>query len=193
MIRVFLLFLFVFSACSNANNHKKYFVCDVLPDDFREKVNPNRPFDGALNYWDRTFYYHKTADGDYETHFPLYGGTPLGIKLNDDVLSGAYLKVAREQRGFYREIFDVYRFDMKKRILVHSYVYYMKKEDYDKNLSSPSFVPDNHPFLFDMIDREAPENYKKIGWDKTKWQCYEMSYFRYLKFQLKSILYLFTA
>ena len=117
----------------------------------------------------------------------------MGIKLNGDILSNAYLRFSREQQGFHREKFDVYRIDIKTRVLTHSYVYYVSLEDYNKNFNNSDFMPHNQPLLFDLINRKAPENYVKIGWDKTKWQCYEISYFRYLLFMSKNILFLFTA
>ena len=188
----FFYFFFIFNSCTQADE-EKYFVCDILPDDFKKEVDPNRPFDGVLSYSDRTFYYKKTNSGHYEAYFPLYGGTALGIKLNGDILSNAYLRFSREQQGFHREKFDVYQIDIKTRVLTHSYVYYVSLEDYNKNFNNSDFVPYNQPLLFDLINRKAPENYVKIGWDKTKWQCYEISYFRYLLFMLKNILFLFTA
>ena len=54
-------------------------------------------------------------------------------------------------------------------------------------------MPYNQPLLFDLVNRKAPKNYKKIGWDKTKWQCYEISYFRYLIFLFKSFFHITAA
>ncbi len=184
------LFIFTLSTCTRANE-VKYFICDILPEDLKKEVDPNRPFDGVRNYFDRSFFYKKKPTGEYSGF--SYGGSSLGIQLKGDILSTAYLKTAREQQGYYREIFDVYRFHIKKRMLIHSYVYYISLKDYNKNFNNPSFVPYNKPFLFDLIPRKAPEDYVKIGWDKTRWQCYEVSYLKYFIFNLKGLLYLFTA
>ena len=187
---LFFLFIFVFNACSRAGE-EKYFVCDMLRGDLKAEVDPNRPFDGALTYFDSMFSYKKKSNDEYSGFF--YEGASLGVQLNGDTLSSAHLGTAHEQQGYYREIFDVYRFHIKKRILIHSYVYYVDPKDYNKNFNNSLFVPYNNPLLFELVPRKAPENYVKIGWDKTKWQCYEVSSFKYFIFRLKSLLYLFTA
>ncbi|MGI9549436.1 MAG: hypothetical protein ACR2M7_05655, partial [Bdellovibrionales bacterium] len=116
-----ILLLFVFNACS-ADSNKKYFICDSL-----KKVNHQgkKKFDGTLDYWDRMFTYEKKNNGEYEASFPLYGGEPVGIKFKDGLLSGVYLSQKGTQTGEYRELYNVYRFDMQKKLLIHSYAYYV--------------------------------------------------------------------
>ena len=111
----------------------------------------------------------------------------MGIKFNKEegIISNSYLTTARKQRGFYREIFDVFRFHIKTRVLTHSYTYYLHPEDFNKNFNNDMFVPYNFPFLFALIEKEPPEGYVRIGWDKTRWQCYNISYFKYWSFKIK--------
>ena len=178
--------MFFFSSCSKANGDKHYFVCDI--DD--EKKSP-KFFDGKLNYFDSMVEYEKTGPGKYKTSL---GGGPggLGLQFKDNVLSEAYLTFTGEQRGFYTEIFDVYRFDLETRVLIHSYVYYLLQDDFDKSFPA-SLLDRNQPLLFDLISRKAPKGYMKIGWDKTRWQCYEISSWKYLKYLFFSLAFLFTA
>ena len=171
----------MFSSYAHSDD-KKYFVCDIL-DDLEKDVDLSRSFDGELNYFDSVFHYEKTDDG-YSTGF----GREL--KLKGDVLYRADLSESGERTGFYREFFTVFRMDIEKQVLIKSYVYYVHPDD---SMNSPEFLQYNQPFLFDFMDREAPENYVKIGWDKTKWQCYEISRFKYFMFHLKMILFFFTA
>ncbi len=185
------MFFALFSFCSSAKE-KHFFICDFLRSAFKTGIDPLRPFDGALSYFDRTFYYSKAGKKLYTANFS-YRGELLDLRLSKNVLSSAYLTTAREQQGFYREIFDVYRFNIKTNVLIHSYVYYVHPKDYSKNFNSSDFVPYNQPLLFDLINRPAPESYRKIGWDKTAWQCYSLSFFKYLFFRLKELLSLLTA
>ena len=176
--------LVVFSSCSQGSSETKHFVCDVL-NDLNAPVDPKRPFDGKFDYFDRIFYYEKTGAGPYKAEFP---STKTPSRLSGDILSTAYLTASREQQGFYREIFDVYRFNIKTQILVHSYLYYVDPEDFNKNFNNPQFIPYNQPLLFDLVEKPAPENYVKIGWDKTKWRCYRISRFRYQYLSLFGVL-----
>ena len=188
----FIAFLFLaFSSCSRADG-AKHFVCDMLRNGFKKPVDPERPYDGKLHYFDRVFYWQKIGDGAYETGF-YSRGTGFDVKFSKGVLSRAFLQTARKQQGFYREIFDVYRFNTKENILIHSYVYYVDPEDFEKNFNNPHVTPYEHPPLYDLIEKTAPENYVKIGWDKTKWQCYEISRFKYWRLNWLGILTIFIS
>ena len=177
--------LLAFSSCSRAGG-AKHFVCDMLRDGFKKPLDPERPYDGKLNYFDCVFYWQKTG-GVYETGF-YSPGTGFDVRFKDGVLSRAFLRTAREQQGFYREIFDVYRFNTNEKTLIHSYVYYLDPEDFERNFNNPLFTPYEHPPLYDLIEKKPPENYVKIGWDKTKWQCYEISRFKYWRLNWVGIL-----
>ena len=180
-----ILSLFVFISCSRVEE-RGYFVCDFLGSPSKRKP-PKKKFD-EFSYFDRVFYYKKTSDGQYKTNFSIYGGTSTGFQRDKDTLSEAYLSTAREQQGFYREIFHVYRIHLKTRVLIHSYVYYLNPKDYETNFWDFESRVYNNPLLFDLIQREAPKDYVKIGWDKSVWQCYEVSYPRYLYFRIQNIL-----
>ncbi len=194
MKKLLILLLFV-SSCSNINK-SRYFVCDILNGNLEETIDPNRPFDGTLNYWDRVFYYKKIDEGQYEHNFAFshahefpFSDAGLGAQFNENILSDSYLETATKQGGFYREVFDVYRFNIETRMLTYSYVYYVSPEDYNKNFNKPLFTPYNNPLLFDLINKDAPRGYVKIGWDKTRWQCYNISHSKYLLLSLKFLMY----
>jgi len=186
-VKKLILILCFLSSCSQADGDKYYLVCDV--DD--EKKSPES-FDGKLNYFDSMVEYEKTGPGEYKASL---GGGPgsLGLQIKGNVLSEAYLKFTGERQGFYREMFDVYRFDLETRVLIHSYVYYISKKNFEKNFNIPLFMDQNLPLLFDLVPRKAPKGYVKIGWDKTRWQCYEISYWQNLKYMFFSLAFLFTA
>ena len=180
-----ILCVFVFISCSRTQK-RAHFVCDFLGNPSKKNL-PKKKFD-HFTYFDRVFYYEKTKSDQYKTNFSIYDGTSTGFQQDKDTLSEAYLVTARKQQGFYREIFHVYRIHLKTRVLIHSYVYYLNPEDYQTNFKDPSFRDYNNPLLFDLIQREAPKEYVKIGWDKSVWQCYEVSYLRYLYFCIQDIL-----
>jgi len=136
--------------------------------------------------------YEKTSQWGYKASLGTMSRA-LGLQFKDNILSEAYLISAGEQRSFYREIFDVYRFDLETLVLIHSYVYYISKKDFNKNFNIPLFTDHNQPLLFDLVPREAPKDYVKIGWDKTHWQCYEISSWKYLKYLFFSLAFIFTA
>ena len=185
-----IIILFFFSSCSQSNSDKHYFVCDKVKIDDENK-SP-KSFDGKLNYSDFMVQYEKTGSGEYKTSL---GGGPgrLGHQFKDNVLSEAYMTFAGEQQGFYREMFDVYRFDLETRVLIHSYVYYISKKNFDKHFNIPLFTDQNQPLLFDLVPRKAPKSYVKIGWDKTRWQCYEISSWKYLKYLFFALAFIFTV
>ncbi|MDE0119699.1 MAG: hypothetical protein OXM55_06815 [Bdellovibrionales bacterium] len=191
MIKIIIISLLFFASSACSGGDKKYFVCDFVWNGPKEsyKMDPNITFDGVFHGRDIIFYYEKTDSGQYKTHFPLYGGTELGLQLNGDILSNAYLN-APTSYGFYREKFDIYQFNFKTKIFTHSYFYYV---DPEKDLSSFRYLPDfkksHNPYLASLINREAPENDLKIGFDKTKWQCYEIPYFKYLRFKLEDAFF----
>ena len=166
--------VFAFSSCAETSSNEKYFICDVIEGDIRKKVDINKPYDGSLNYFDRVFSYNKAKDGSYTAQFSNEGSA-LGIKFQKGILSNAYLVKAREQQGFYREIFDVYYIDVNTNVLTHAYVYYLDPADYEKHFNNPQFVPYNKPYLFGLVNKAPPKNYVKIGWDKTRWLCYPSS------------------
>ena len=120
----------------------------------------------------------KTEDRNF------YSSRTFSIKAG--VFSKTDLIFKGKKEGFYREIFDVYHIDKKNNILTHSSVYYVSTDDYNKNFKEE--VNYNNPNLFDMIKRKPKKGYKKIGWNKTSWQCFEVSYFKYLTFNLLSPL-----
>ena len=162
-------------------------MCDFLKHAFKKGVDSARPFDGEFDYFDRTFSYTKLKDDSYEARFSVYG-KPQGFQFKENTLSESYLTTARKQQGFYREVFDVYRINVEAKVLVHSYVYYLHPEDYNKNFNKPEFTSYNQPSLFDLVNRKTPEGYVKIGWDKTKWQCYDVSYFKYLLLSVEEFI-----
>lgn len=161
---------------------KKYFVCDVL----KEEAIPSSSFDGKMNWFDVVIHYEKTDQGKYKASLGN-GGRGLGLRFEDNILSSAYLERAGEQQNvygelFYRETFSLFRFDLESQILIQSYVYYVSKDDYNKNFNEPLFTSKNKPFLFDLVPRKAPKDYVKIAWDKSRWKCHEISFWRYWYF-----------
>lgn len=186
---IFFLFIFNLTACAGGSE-KKHFICDYKNS---EKTDLDESFDGKFSYFDKIFYYKEKNNGEYAFDFSMPKAVSLGAGFDGDILFHAYLTTKGKQSGFYREIFDVYRFEMKTNTLIVSYVYYVSPEDYNKHFNNPNYVPYNNPSLFDLVNREAPEKYVKIGWDKDKWKCYEISPFQYLIFYLKGFLNLFTA
>ena len=196
MNKIIIIFLspFVLCFCSSHAGKKTYLVCDDLSG---ADHSPNRPYDGVYHYFDRVLYYEKTNEESYKVHFTL--GNSMGTQLNGDVLSKAYLQGARDQSGidgklFYREMFRIYQFDIKTRILTAFYLYHVSPEDYSKNLKNNPLLSTDDP-VFTLIEKEMPENYIKVtlGRNQVRWQCYEISYFKYLFFILHEILYGFTA
>ena len=199
-----------FSSLAIAGGGKKYFICDILKEEPAGKTDPTSlpsSFDGDFSHWDRPFFYKEgtkdqtedqtgnqtgtAAATNYEAFFSSHG-QGFALKRKGDILSQAFLTRATEQAGFYREIFDIYRFNMKTRVLTHSYLYYLDPKDFEKNFNNSSFVPYNLPFLFDLLDRPLPsEDYVKLGWDKSQWRCYRISALKHLYFQFKAILKLF--
>ena len=190
---IIFLFPFVLCFCSSHAGKKTYLVCDDLSGD---NYSPNRTYDGVYHNVDCVLYYEKTKEGSYKFHFT--SGDSVGTQLNGDVLSKAYLLGAREQVGidrrklFYREMFRIYQFDIKTRVLTNFYLYHVSPEDYSKNLKDSPLLSTNDP-VFTLIEKEMPENYVKItlGRNQVKWQCYEISYLKYLLFTLQDILYAF--
>ena len=178
---VFLLLAACSSPAPSDAEESRRFVCDVLKD-LSSAGKPH--YDGEVNHFDRMFYYRKTEENFYETG-ALSPGKTFHVKANEEFFSKAYLTAAREQGGFYREIFDIWRFYIKEKILVHSYLYYLDRRDYEKNFSGPDFAPFNLPLLFDLTSKSPPDDYVKIGWDKTKWRCYEISYVKYFYLGMK--------
>ena len=180
-MRGIVLFFFIFSmvSCSQTGGRKRLF-CDYMGEPYEDP--------GYINeYFDRVLYYEKSDTGNHKVTFDDKKFL-VGIKLNKNILSGAYLRIAREQEGFYREIFYVYRLDLETDILIHSYVYYISVPDYDKNFnddtSSNSFFSSvdikDQPLLFGLVEKELPDGYTRVGWDKSKWQCHEVSFFKYI-------------
>ena len=188
---IIFLFPFVLCFCSSHAHKTKYLVCDDL---FGADHSPNRPYDGVYHYTDRVLYYEKTNEESYKVHFPF--GNSIATQLNGDVLSTAYPLGAREQVGndgktlFYREMFRIYQINIKTRVLTDFYLYHVSLEDYSKNLKDSSLLSTNDP-VFTLIEKEMPENYIKItlGRNQVSWQCYEISYLKYLLFILHNILY----
>ena len=186
MNKLFIIFfLFISNACAKVSE-QKYFICDMLKGNINSAVDPQRPHDKKFDYFDRTFFYKKAGNNTYIADFSF--GNSLGIQFTEPILSDSYLRTARKQQGFYREIFDIYRFNVKTNILIHSYLYYLHTQDYNKNFNNPQFVPFNNPLLFDLVPREAPQDYVKIGWDKTKWQCYKISYIKYMFLSVQELI-----
>lgn len=184
MLKIFIIVFFFFGISCQAQPGKKYFICDTL----KEGASPSRSFDGKQNYFDALIDYEKDSQGNYKVSWPGgYGNQKLGLQLKDNILSEAFLNLAREQRDayfevFYRESFHVLRFHLDTQILIHSYVYYVSKKDYNKNFNEPLFTSKYDPSLFKFVSKKAPKGYVKIAWDKSRWKCYEISFWKYQYF-----------
>ena len=122
-----------------------------------------------------------------------YFGQDVAFKFDGEFIYSSFLAKAGEQDGFYRQIFELYRFDLQTQVLTHSYIYYLDPKDFDKNFNNASFVPYNSPFLFDFIEQATPKDYVKLGWDKTRWTCYSITYFKYMLLKLKALSFLFAG
>ena len=174
--------LLIFSSCSRAepssDKKTRRFICDVL-DQAAGVLDTKRPHDGKFHWFDRVFSYQKTERG-HEADWPFMKGSSVSAPSSDkNLISKAHLTQIGEQEGQHREVFEIYRFLLKEKVLIHSYVYYVSPEDYKKRFSGPAFAPHNKPLLFDLIAREPPEGFVKIGWDKSRWQCYDISFWRH--------------
>ena len=183
MSRFFFFFIFLSSFASNAQTER--FFCDYLGVYQIDKGNHSN------ESMDRIFSYKKENDR-YRAQFPLQSEGSFAMKLNRDILSGFYTVFAREQKGFYRESFNVYRMNVKTGLLVRSHVYYVSKEDFEKNFKDRGKNPYSIPFSkepFKFFDKEPPEGYVKIGWDKASWQCHKISFFKYILYGLKEIIF----
>ena len=165
----------------------KYFFCDYLG--VYQRSTSNSPYKN-----DRPFRYTKRANNMYEGDFPIHSGPAFEMKLKDNILYGAQLEMAREQKGFYREKYNVYRLHIDTGLMIQSLVYYTNKEDYEKNFkqieaNNPHLIPySEEPLKF--IDKPLPKaNYVKFGFDGSSYECREVSYLKYLFLNMTESLF----
>ena len=175
LFSVLILSLWSFSACvSQLNNGKRYF-CDYLGVPLMDEGNHSNTL------FDRVFSYKKSSEGWTAVFVESGGFMPAKLKkefLYGDVSAG---QVGSDAVDW--EVFDVYRFNMETEKLTKSVVYYTPKEDYERNLqgrqNNPYIIPYSQKPL-EFMDKEAPENYVKYGFDKSEWKCREVSSVKYL-------------
>ena len=176
---------------TQAKETHRFFCNSISVDDTTN--NQPKEFDQAMiSRFDTMAKYFKKSNASYNLDIAQARGNKSGTNFQDNTVSTAYLFEKKEQQGFYREIFDVYRLNINNNELIHSYVYYIDKTDWKQNLKRQiAPLPDglditNQPILFDTINIESPkENYMKIGWDKSKYVCYKLSYLKFLRINIK--------
>ena len=164
--------------CFAYAKQSKYFFCDYLGVPILE---PHNHTNRALN---QVFYYNKSHKG--------WTASFGSAKMRNGFLHGYYSsgQVGSDAKDW--EVFDVYRFHLTSQILTHSIVYYTPKEAYKKNLkareTNPYLIPYSQTPL-EFIEKETPKNYIKYGFDKSEWQCHQLSYFKYLIRKLERELF----
>ena len=172
---------------SDAKSTKLYFYCDFLANPYKKTEYPNKYFNKSISF-------EKLSSGVYKDFFN--SDTP---KLQGDVLSGYHLRSKGYERGsHYRYFFDVYRMDLKSKTLTHSYLYYLKEDDFKKHFldHNPHNVNNyvdtrNQKVIFDLVDEELPQGFIKVGWDKSYWQCEAISSTKHFWNSLGSIFKVF--
>ena len=165
----FSLIFLIFSSCAHSTVEKRFF-CDYFGVPLMSTGNsPNE-------YFDRVFSYTE-SDGAYTAD--LVEGRTAPAKFKDDTLYVYSVDFKGQREGF-----TVYRFHLNTSELFRSYVFHTSREDYNKH-HKPS--PDEHPWKIPLsptplkyVDAKLPENFIKFGYDKSKWQCHEVSHFKYL-------------
>ncbi len=118
--------------------------------------------------WDRPLTYNASKQ---VANFPI-GKNPY-FKKENDVIAGSHFETVVHQ-GFSRDIFQVYRLNLKTNIMVHSYIYYLSEEDFKKNWLDYAHYQDrfrNAHHLFKLVQFPNRSGYVKLGWDKSFWQC----------------------
>ena len=162
-----------------------YFFCDFLGIVITKY---NQPDKYPNKHFNRVFYYKKQSDGSFEQNFDFGGAEEA--QLRGDVLSNAFLDYEGEREGFYRQLFHVYRINLSTGVLIHSYVYYLHPEDYEKHFKKynrPGRQIREHKYLLGLLQTPVPKGYIKAGYDKSQWQCSSVSYSRYLWLSFTSI------
>ena len=155
-------------------------------------LKPGESQEDKNSSFNRVISYEITNSGKVYAPFSRRGRL-INSSLQGQTLSSAYLRSKGKQMGYYREVYEVLYLDLTTNVLTKSWVYYLHPEDFQKNFNSNDFLSQNKPSLFQLIDRKAPENYTKLGWDKTRWRCYKIDNRTYLYLFLKLFLASFGA
>ena len=150
------------------------FFCDYLGVPAIDKHNHSN------TSFDRVFSYKKSNGGRFAAF--IGSGNFMPAEEREPFLYGHVPAGEAGSHAVDWKVFDVYRFNRETKRLTRSVVSYIPREDYEKkieeNQNNPYAIPYSQEPL-EFIEKEMPENYVKIGFDKSRWQCRELSPFNY--------------
>ena len=147
-----------------------HFFCDYYGGPIQEGSHnhPNQSFD-------RMFSYKQFSDGHYQAQFQIYGDW-LPVKSKQGVIYHSKPQTARKS-------FDIERFNLKTSRLILSHVYHLSLKEYksrvEEQKTNPHLIPySEKPLPF--LDSPAGEGYVSAGFDKSHWQCHQVSGVHYV-------------
>ena len=145
-----------------------YFFCAFHVPDLPAGEKPN-------SYFDRTLQIDLQAGTA-----SFAAGEALNFVHTGNSVGSSYLNFSGERRGYQRQVFDTYRFDLGSHQLIHSYVYFISRRDQQQHFERFVGPTYQQAEARDLVPQAPADGQVWLAWDKSYWHCRPLPCWLYL-------------